>query len=78
MNRDAYIPENGFTITPNDDTVININAFRVGTTAGDVAVRTAAGQSIVIPNVQIGERIDLAIVKILSTNTTAVGITGFR
>ena len=52
-------------------------AFRVGTTAGDVKVRTLAGHDCVIPNVQVGETVECAFTIIYKTGTTAVGITAF-
>jgi uncharacterized protein (DUF1800 family) len=74
----AHVFRRAFTVTPSDDTAIVANGFRVGTTAGDVRVLTADGDDVVIPSVQIGETVFLAVTKIFASNTTAAGITGLR
>lgn len=51
--------------------------FRVGTTAGNVTVVTAAGNSVTIPSVQIGETIAISFTSIVKATTTAAGITAF-
>jgi hypothetical protein len=70
---------NAVAVTKSDSTVYApmLRWFRVGTTAGDVAVRTFRGDTVVIVGVQLGENVRLVCDKILSTGTTAVGITGF-
>lgn len=67
------------TVTPSDtDELANVaRAFRVYTTAGDVAVVTRDGVARTVHNVQVGERIDGWIKQIKSTGTTAVGIEAF-
>lgn len=64
-------------VTPSDGEELTYfaRAFRVGTTAGDVEVVTFAGDTVVIPNVQIGETIVGTIKQIKAENTTAEGIT---
>lgn len=76
--RQAAIPVQTIQITPGDSEEHNIITFRVGTTAGDVAYVDGKGNTGVIPNVQIGERIDGVFRRIKSTGTTAEGITGWR
>lgn len=68
------------TITKSDSTTYDppLYALRVGTTAGDIAVVYRDGTTDTIPNVQVGETIPCGpIKKVMSTSTTAVGITGF-
>lgn len=50
-------------------------AFRVGTTAGDVEVITAAGDTVVIEDVQKGETVHISVSKFLNSGTGAAGIT---
>jgi len=72
-------PSRLVAVTKSDATVYDpcLRAFRVGTTAGDVAVVDAAGNTVTIPGVQVGETVVAHVQKILSTGTTAAGITGF-
>ena len=51
--------------------------FRVGTTAGNVAIITPAGNTVTIPSVQVGETIAVCFTTIVKASTTAVGITVF-
>lgn len=66
-------------ITPSDSTVFDppLVALRVGTTTGDIKVRSN-GTDVVIVAVQVGETIKAPISKVYSTGTTAVGINGFQ
>lgn len=63
-------------VTPDDDTdlAVGARAFQVRGTAGDVEVVTRAGNTRVIPDCAVGERIDCQIVRVKSSNTTATGI----
>ncbi len=63
-------------ITPSDDTdlAVGARAFQVRGSAGDVEVITRAGNTRVIPDVSVGERIECQIVRVKATNTTATGI----
>jgi len=72
-------PGKTISITKNDATEYDppLLGFRVGTTAGDVAVTDLYGNVVTIPSVQVGEKIAGGFTKIMSTNTTAVGITGW-
>lgn len=75
-----FVPANKTqNITASDVTVYDpvIKAFRVGSTAGDVAVVDFEDNTVTIPNVQVGERIDGLYKQILATGTTATGITAF-
>lgn len=66
-------------ITPSDVTVYDppLVGLRVGTTAGDITVRSG-GQDVVIDNVALGETVLCSINKVYSTGTAAVGINGFQ
>lgn len=73
----TQIPLDAYNVTPSD-TVANPGfGFRVGTTAGDVAILTGAGRTLTIPAVQVGETIAVVFAKILATGTTATGVTAF-
>lgn len=64
-------------ITPDDDNDLAVTparAFQVRGAAGDVEVVTKAGNTRVIPDVAVGERIDCQIVRVKAANTTATGI----
>lgn len=71
--------EHAAEVTPNDsaDLAYVTRGFRVGTTAGAVKVTTAAGETLTIPGVQIGEVVPLRVTRIWSNGTTAAGITAF-
>ncbi len=73
----TQIPLDCYNVTKSDSAANPGFGFRVGTTAGDVAIITGAGRTITIPAVQVGETIAVVFSKILSTGTTAVGITAF-
>ena len=77
----SFCNRHGATITPSDATVYNppIMGFRVGGTAGDVAVVFADDELtdiVIIPSVQIGEKLPYCVKQIRSTGTSATGITG--
>lgn len=82
MSRGAYVPNDGYVCTPADEANTTTNkggsAFRVFTTAGNVKVKTVAGNDFTITNVQQYERIDIAFAFIYDTGTTAVGIEVFK
>lgn len=66
-------------VTPSDSTIYDppLTGLRVGTTAGDIAVRSG-GSDVTILNVQVGETIPGEFNMVYSTSTTAVGITGWQ
>ena len=69
-----------FDITKSDTTTYNppLRGLRVGT-AGDVAVKTPGQHDpVTIPDVLAGETLPIKIEKVMSTNTSASGLTGYR
>lgn len=70
-------PEHVEVVTPDNTNELTwISRYlRVGTTAGAIAVLTAGGETVTIPNVLVGEKIYGRFRKVLATGTTAVGIT---
>lgn len=73
-NQASYVIE----ITPSDATVYDppLIGLRVGTLAGAVSV-VSAGETVVIPSVQLYESLSMEITQILAA-TTATGITGWQ
>ena len=74
---EAVSASDGFTITKSDTTPILFDAIRVGTTAGDLVIRTYKGTTLTIPNVQIGETISCKGDRVMAA-TAAVGLTGWK
>jgi hypothetical protein len=66
-------------VTPSNSTVYDppLVGIRVGTTAGDIKVRSG-GADVVITGVQVGEQIAASISMVYATGTGAVGITGWQ
>ena len=66
-------------ITPSDATVYDppLSGIRVGTTAGNVKVRSG-GADVTIVGVQVGETVPGEFNMVYSTGTTAVGINGWQ
>ena len=66
-------------ITPSDVTVYDppLSGIRVGTTAGNVKVRSG-GADVTIVGVQVGETVPGEFNMVYSTDTTAVGINGWQ
>lgn len=66
-------------ITPSNATVYDppLVGLRVGTTAGDINVRSG-GQDVVLVGVQVGETVWGKFNKVYSTSTAAVGINGYQ
>ena len=70
--------KNAEAVTPHDTNPNVFDAIMVGTTAGNVQVKTAAGDTVVLTGLQKGVVVPIATTLIFSTNLTAAGITGFR
>jgi len=70
---------NVIAVTPSDSTVYDppLVGLRVGTTAGNITVRSG-GQDVIIVAAQVGENINCKVNKVYSTGTAAVGINGFQ
>lgn len=62
-------------VTPDDDNTLatESSGIYVGTT-GDLAVQFYDGSSVTIPDVPSGAVLDISVVKVLATGTTATGI----
>lgn len=75
--RNHDIPSDAVAITPSDTTFVDLMGIYVGTT-GNVAVLTAGGSTTTFTAVPAGGIIPLRIVKVMSTNTTASTIVGFK
>ncbi len=65
-------------ITPSDSDELRFvtRAIRVGT-AGDLAVKSASGDTVIIPDVLAGETLAIRVRVVFSTSTTASGIMGY-
>ena len=64
-------------ITPGPNRLsTDCRGLRVGGSAGNVTIIDGMGQTVTIPNVQVGEKIDVFVTHVLSNGTTATGITG--
>lgn len=65
----------GLSVTPDDDTTLSpeTSGIYVGTT-GDIAVQFFDGSTVTIPDVPAGAVLDISVVKVLETGTTADGI----
>jgi hypothetical protein len=71
------IPEEAVAITPSDTTFVDLCGVYVGGT-GDVTVQDGAGNTTTFKAVPVGAKIDLRIVRVMATNTTATLIVGFK
>jgi hypothetical protein len=69
----SQIPSDADECTASDTAPNNGVGFMVGV-AGDVAVVTEKGTTVVLPACQPGVQYALRVQKILSTNTTATGL----
>ena len=64
-------------VTPSDDEqTYVVLEFWPGSTAGDIKVTTLNGSTLVIPNVQVGQKVSVPCITIWSSGTTATGIVG--
>jgi hypothetical protein len=63
--------------TPSDTAFVDYVGFYVGTT-GNVVVQTTAGTSVTFTAVPAGAMISGRFIRIMSTNTTASNIVGFK
>ena len=63
-------------MTPSDSTEVGFSGLYVGGT-GNLAVKTMDGTTLTFANVPTGYVLALAVVRVMSTNTTATSIIGF-
>jgi hypothetical protein len=77
MHRNDGIPNDAVAITPADATFVDLIGLFVGG-AGNVVVTTGAGNDVTFTGVPAGATINLRIVKVKSTSTTATNIVGLK
>lgn len=65
------------TITPSDSTQLDLIGLYVGGT-GDVAVKGEGGTAVTFKACPVGLKIDGRIIQVMSTNTTATLLIGFK
>ena len=70
---------NLIAITKSDATVYDppLVGIRVGTTAGNIKVRSG-GKDVILAGVQVGETVYGSFNKVYSTDTAAVGMNGYQ
>jgi len=75
---DFVYPRHAEDVTPNDSTVVSFTELHIGS-AGDVAVILADDSSAVtLKSITAGTRLYGQIIRVMSTNTTAADIVGFK
>jgi hypothetical protein len=75
--RNDQIPGDAVAVTPSDSTAVDFYGLYVGT-GGDVAVKANGGTAVTFKNVPSGSIIALRVLTVMSTNTTATDIVGFK
>jgi hypothetical protein len=75
--RNDQIPTDAAAVTKSDSAFVDFYGLYVGG-AGDVAVKTGAGNSVTFSSVPAGTIIPLRVTQVLSTGTTATNIVGFK
>lgn len=75
----SYVAKDAFAVTPSDVTVFSPEArgLYVGG-AGNVAVVTKGGTTVTFTGVAAGTVLPIRVTKVMSTNTTATAIIGFK
>jgi hypothetical protein len=71
------IPEEAVAITPSDTAFVDLCGFYVGGT-GDVTVVDGGGNVTPLKALPVGAVIELRVVKVMATGTTATNIVGFK
>ncbi len=71
------IPEGAEVVTKSDTAFVNYTGLYIGGT-GNVNVVTAKGDTVLFSALPVGAQINLHIVQVLSTSTTATLIVGFK
>lgn len=75
--RNDRIASDAVAVTPSDTTFVDFVGLYVGG-AGDVAVSGDGGVAVTFTAPPVGSRIDMHITKVMSTNTTATLLVGFK
>jgi hypothetical protein len=75
-HRNDLIPMDAAAVTPSDAAFVNLIGLYVGGT-GNVAIRSAKGNTVTFSAVPAGAQIALGIVQVLSTGTTATNLVGY-
>lgn len=70
-------PSGAEAITPSDTAYVNYVGFYVGTT-GNVTVETAKGDTVAFNSLPVGAIIQVHIVRVKATGTTASNLVGFK
>jgi hypothetical protein len=73
----SYIPAEAAAVTPSD-TVTNAWSYLYVGTAGNIAVVTEAGQTVVFKNIVAGSYLWIRTSRVNATSTTATDIIGLR
>lgn len=71
------IPSGAEVVTKSDTAFVNYTGLYIGGT-GNVNVVTAKGDTVLFSALPVGAQINLHIVQVLSTSTTATLIVGFK
>lgn len=71
------IASDAVAVTPSDTAFVDFCGLYVGG-AGNVAVMGEGGVAVTFTAPPVGSRIDMHIVKVMSTNTTATLLVGFK
>lgn len=75
--RPSVNPSDAVAITKSDSTILDLVGLYVGGT-GDVALMGEGGVAVTLSAVPVGTIIPMHIVKVMSTNTTATLLVGFK
>lgn len=71
------IPNEAYAITPSDTAENAYSVIYVGG-AGNIAVRTKAGQTVTFTGLPVGGQINLEVDRVMATSTTATLLIGMR
>lgn len=74
---DLMVAEEAADVTPNNSTVVSFRALYVGT-GGDLSVMTKYGTTLTFKNVPNAFVLELRVIRVRSTGTTASDIIGFK
>lgn len=75
--RNDRIASDAVAVVPSDTTVVDFCGLYVGG-AGNVAVKGEGGVAVTFTALPVGSRIDMHVIAVMSTNTTATLLVGFK